>query len=79
MEGKGARRQGLRKKRKEKENCLSLEAKAHRGTSESRLAKPAGTHLGSAEDSMIRTEPGPRLACLVCAALFPGPAWHRWP
>lgn len=37
------------------ENCLSLEAQAYRGTSESWLSKPPGTHLGSAEDSMIRT------------------------
>lgn len=54
-----------------KENCLPL-TQASRAISESWPSRPPGTHLGSAEDSMTRTQPGTRLACLVCAALTRG-------
>ena len=66
----GSKETGRRKT--QRKTCLPLKAQASRGTSESWLTRPPGTHLGSTEDSMTRTQPGTRLDSPVCATFSLG-------
>lgn len=60
------------KRKTQRKTCLPLKVQASRGASESWLTRPPGTHLGSTEDSMTRTQPGTRLDCLLHATLSLG-------
>lgn len=68
----GDRNQEKGRRKTQRKTCLPVKVQASRGASESWLTRAPGTHLGSAEDSMTRTQPGTRLDCLVHATLSLG-------
>lgn len=68
----GDRSQEKGRRKTQRKTCLPFKVQASRGASESWLTRAPGKHLGSAEDSMTRTQPGTRLHCLVHATLSLG-------